>query len=316
MTVALVDAKGKETASAESDADGVVRFSAVYPGEYRLRAVCPDGWTATLEPDAIAAASGATLDAGRIGLTKLGGVSGVVFADADYDGLRGETEAAAPATVTLLDGEGNALAQTRTDASGAYAFCGKYIVSFRLPEGWQFTRERADAPSYNSDVPETAANEARTARLYLPMGETLLVDAGGYRAAKLSGEVWLYPDGGEALTGVRVLLTRGGETVRETETDARGAYAFDALPPGEYAVEPQLPDGLLVRSEEMESVTLAMGESRGNVRFAAVRAAKLTGAIAGANAFVTLQGPDGANWECREVGSDGGGGGLVRRKRR
>ena len=307
VTVALVDAKGKETASAESDADGVVRFSAVYPGEYRLRAVCPDGWTATLEPDAIAAASGATLDAGRIGLTKLGGVSGVVFADADYDGLRGETEAAAPATVTLLDGEGNALAQTRTDASGAYAFsglkAGKYIVSFRLPEGWQFTRERADAPSYNSDVPETAANEARTARLYLPMGETLLVDAGGYRAAKLSGEVRLSPDGGEALPGVRVLLTRGGETVRETETDARGAYAFDALPPGEYAVEPQLPDGLLARSAKTESVTLAMGESRGNVRFAAVRAAKLTGAIAGANAFVTLQGPDGANWECGEVGA-------------
>lgn len=307
VTVALVDAKGKETASAESDADGVVRFSAVYPGEYRLRAVCPDGWTATLEPDAIAAASGEKLDAGRIGLTKLGGVSGVVFADADYDGLRGETEAAVSAAVTLLDGEGNALAQTRTDASGAYAFsglkAGKYIVSFRLPEGWQFTRERADAPSYNSDVPETAANEARTAQLYLPMGETLLVDAGGYRAAKLSGEVWLSPDGGEKLTGVRVLLTRGGETVLETETDARGAYAFDALPPGEYAVEPQLPDGLLVRSEEMESVTLTMGESRGNVRFAAVRAAKLTGAIAGANAFVTLQGPDGANWECSEVGA-------------
>ena len=307
MTVALVDEKGNEVASAETDADGAVRFSAVYPGEYRLRAVCPDGWAATCEPDTIAAASGAKLDAGLIGLTKLGGVSGRVFADADYDGLRGETEAAASATVTLLDGEGNALAQTRTDASGAYAFsglkAGEYIVSFRLPEGWQFTRERADAPSYNSDVPETAANEARTARLYLPMGEALLVDAGGYRAAKLSGEVWLYPDGGEKLAGVRVLLTRGGETFRETETDARGAFAFDALPPGEYMIAPQLPDGLLACGAETETVTLSMGESRGNVRFAAVRAAKLTGAITGANAFATLRGPDGAVWESGEVGA-------------
>lgn len=308
-SVSLVTGEGaRETvvAAAETDEAGEVRFENVYPGSYRLRAE-REGWALTAGPETLTVESGESIDAGLIGLTELGSVSGRTFTDEDYDGLRGETEKPASATVTLLDGAGNALASTRTDANGAYRFdglkAGKYAVAFELPEGWQFTRSREDAPSYNSDVPETSENQARTAAIYLPMGEELPVDAGGYRAAKLSGAVWMYPNGNDGAANVPVRLMRGGEVYRETETDARGAYAFDALPPGEYTVEPVLPDGLLVMNETAANVTLAMGETRGGVRFAAVQAAALRGTIGDEGANLSLRSEAGEVWECGDVGT-------------
>lgn len=307
-TVLLVSGEGaRETiaASAVTDENGAARFADVYPGTYRLRAEC-DGWTQTTQTGEIVAASGNSIDAQRIGLTKTGRISGAVFADENYDGLRSEGEAAVSAVATLLDGAGNTLAKTRTGADGAYCFdgltAGKYAVSFQLAEGWQFTRNREDAPSFNSDVPETLGSEAATAVMYLPMGETLLADAGAYRAAKLSGAVWMYPNGSEGVADAAVRLVREGAVFRETTTSARGAYAFEALPPGEYTVEAVLPDGMLSMNGT-ESATLAMGETRANVRFAAVYAARIAGTTSGSDVALTLRRASGETWECGEAGA-------------
>ena len=287
-----------EAASAVTDETGAVCFDGVRPGNYLLEIKTPaENWAFTTQEtertQALAVQSGATVDAGVIGLTELGTISGTVFADTDYDGLRAQDDPGVAATVWLLDATGEAVAQVQTDANGGYAFeglkAGRYTVRFQLPEGWQFTRARDDAGSFNSDVPETADRVASTAQMYLPMGETLLADAGGYAPASLSGAVWLdeadsgvYAGAQAGLAGVTVTLARDGETVAVAATQEDGTYGFDALPPGTYTLRAALPEGLLPADDALEQQwTLAMGEECNNVRIALVQAACVSGTADG-----------------------------------
>lgn len=319
IVLALVNgARETPLATGISGADGAVRFENVRPGLYRVHIAPPEGdWAFTAGTgDALATvAAGETARTGEMGLTRLGAVRGRVFADSNYDGLRGRDDPGVSATVLLLSDSGETVAQARADSAGAYAFegvkAGRYAVRFLLPEGWRFTRENADAPSYNSDVAETAASEATTARMYLPMGETLLADAGAYRTASLSGLVWLdaedsgvYPGAQAGLSGATATLLRAGEVVVTAETDENGRYAFAALPPGEYSLRMTLPQGCLAaegapQNEVETALTLKMGERASAPRIAAVYAATLTGTVRAegsglAGAELTLTGETGA----------------------
>ncbi len=272
-----------------TDADGEVHFDGLRPGAYRLQYGMPSGswgFTTGVAESASGTSERFSVEADKTaahaaGLTRLGEISGIVFADADYDGLRGAQETGIAAKVTLLDRAGVAVASVQTGADGAYRFAGltagQYAIRFELPEGYQFTQNRADAPSYNSDVPETKGTVAATGTLYLPMGETLLVDAGGYQAAYVSGVVWqdvrndaVYTPSSLPIANIPVALLHGGEIYMQGVTDGQGSFAFGGLPPGQYAVEVTLPDGLRVVSGGALSFSLAMGERRTDVNTGAV----------------------------------------------
>lgn len=251
----VTDATEAIAAQAFTDAQGNVRFDGLRPGRYRIRYQLPDaGWGFTAGVAETAGIHGTTevvtLQSGKqhaaedVGLTKYGTVEGRAFVDADYSGLRKEGEAGLSVQVALLTASGQVLREAQTQRDGGYAFdklpAGMYSVRFTLPDGYVFTRQRMDAPSYNSDVPETDGLVAQTDAIYLPMGETLLLDAGAYRPASLAGLVWQdlrgqgrYQYDNPPLSGLAVTLLREDEEVARMTTGADGAFRFEDIPPGE-----------------------------------------------------------------------------------
>lgn len=301
MAVSLLRMTGSTTetlaALAHTDAEGNVRFDNLRPGLYKLQYELPDAdsWGFTAGATDIAGRYGYsepyTLSSGRdhafedVGLTKYGRIEGTAFMDADYSGLRDAGEAGLSIEVALLTASGGVLREAYTRADGGYAFdrlpAGMYSVRFTLPSGYAFTRQRMDAPSFNSDVPEAEGLVAQTDAIYLPMGESLLLDAGAYRKASLSGAVWQdigsrgrYSYGNPPLAGLSVTLLREGVEHALATTDADGAFRFADIPPGAYTVRVSLPDTMrftapstgtrpslvpLTDATEAETGTLAIG---------------------------------------------------------
>lgn len=287
MTVQLLDAAGRTARTQETDDEGNVAFEALRPGTYRLAYVLPEaeGWGFTRgvaeetagqgQSEAIVLVGGAEADAAQVGLTRLGSIAGIAFEDANYNGIRDDEEPGLQIDVALLDGAGNIVQQTRAAADGSYRFArllpGLYSVRFTLEEGYAFTLHRTDAPSYNSDVQQTQALSAQTDAIYLPVGEALLLDAGAYRVASVSGKVWhdirnngLYTSECPPLEGLPVALMQGGDVYLETLTDAEGNYRFDALAPGAYAIRISLAEDMrFTASAEGGSAIVGTDQTQG-----------------------------------------------------
>jgi len=117
-------------------------------------------------------------------------------------------------TMTL---SGDFSGTTTTDASGAYEFLGMpdghYTVTPSLDGGWAFTPDSLAVTVSGADEP----------------GQDF-VEAGAFA---ISGHVT-----GDVAAGVTVTLS--GDGTGSTLTDQAGAYAFTALPNGNYAVTPTL----------------------------------------------------------------------------
>lgn len=255
-------------ATQTTDAVGNVLFGGLRADTYRLQ-VAPAlqgewGYTAGVDTvqgnagttAALHVGQGAQVQAAAIGITRLGNISGQVFEDADYDGLRGAAEAGvAGATVSLLNAGGAVLRTAQVGVDGAYRFdrlmTGLYAIEVELPGAYAFTKARKDAPSFNSDVPQTVEAFSQTDAMYLPPGEALLVDAGAFRRGVIGGTLWqdTAANGRRAgsspvLPGIAIALLQGGETVAATATDERGAFAFGDLPPGSYTIAASLAGGM------------------------------------------------------------------------
>lgn len=253
-----------------TDSAGNVAFEGLRPGSYQLEYHLPDavqwGFTggtaqedgATGYSQVISLLSGDETAFDDVSITQLGSITGIVFEDSDYNGLREEHEKGIAADIMLLDGNGAVVAQATSGAEGRYTFtqvkAGMYTIRFTLPDGLRFTKHRADAPSYNSDVPQVDGSSSQTDAVYLPMGETLLLDAGAYRPASISGSVWMdtqnngqYLSSGSnpPMPGCEVALLREDATeILRTTTDEAGAYLFGNLEPGGYSIRFFLADDM------------------------------------------------------------------------
>lgn len=90
----------------------------------------------------------------------VGSIQGDAFQDLNNDGIMNGGEPLANVPVQLLDGNGNVLFTTFTNASGHYIFTGlptgTYQVRFGIPSGYNSattTSQNNGAPAFDSDVP-------------------------------------------------------------------------------------------------------------------------------------------------------------------
>ena len=156
------DADGSPVPAQVTGADGLYRFTNLAPGAYRVHFAPPTGYTATGvhvggdtavdsdAPDADSATlppGGAdlTLDAGFVTDARpLGSVVGLVYVDADRDGVRDPGERPlGGVTVQLVDAGGNVVATTVTASDGSYRFDnvepGTYTLRQTQPDGYGST---------------------------------------------------------------------------------------------------------------------------------------------------------------------------------
>ncbi len=262
----ISDAGVSFVASAKTDDDGRAVFADLRPGTFKLKYSLPSsdwGYLSGVEREeggwgegkAIAFVAGENEIEVGAGIAKRGEISGLVFVDPDYDGIRAEGAEGLSTDVTLLRADGTEDTKIQSDSSGAYHFRGilpgYYSLRFEIPPGYAFTANRDDAPSFNSDAPEAQGSVGETAQVFLPSGETLLLDAGVYLGASISGSVWqdirgngLYAGGNPPFADCAITLVKDAKPYAETTTARDGTYSFHMLPPGDYSVRVALPSGM------------------------------------------------------------------------
>ncbi|NOY82108.1 MAG: hypothetical protein GXP31_14015, partial [Kiritimatiellaeota bacterium] len=177
-------------------------------------------------------------------------IAGLVWDDADFDGVQGAGEGGLQGvSVELLDGQAaTVLDSTTTDALGQYWFdnltSGDYVVRFTPLTDYVFSPQaRGTDPTKDSDAD---AVTGRTDVITLVAGtDQTDIDAGMVETGSIGDLVWDdadfdgIQDAGEGgLQGVSVELLDGQATtvLGSTTTDAFGQYLFDNLPPGDYVV--------------------------------------------------------------------------------
>jgi large repetitive protein len=236
----LLDANGSEISAQEIGADGLYSFAGLEPGVYTLALtnVAPE-LTLAVEPEGdgdtsvrLELAPGEVRSDVNFGFVteQQGSVSGLVWLDANADGLRDAGEAGLPGiTVALSQGETTQTVTTVED--GTYRFeaaVGEYAVSLKnLPD---------DVLPVVGSLPVTVAAGTEIAGvnfgLWPDMQETI------------RGTAWIDADGdgrpGAEEPGlpelVITLMDSEGQALREILTDASGAYAFVDLEAGLYTV--------------------------------------------------------------------------------
>lgn len=154
-------------------------------------------------------------------------ISGVVYNDANGNGVRGASEAGIGAVVIELSryagGSYVPIATTKTTSTGSFAFShlagGSYIVWEKTPSGFRIT-----APGLQQyRVGLTGANAIVSA----DFGDTQLGLIGGLITSSATHA---------PLPGQTVLLeTTAGKILAQTQSDATGRYAFKT-PAGVYRV--------------------------------------------------------------------------------
>jgi hypothetical protein len=295
----------------DSGAPGYYIFH-VYQSNYVVEFVSPSGFELTVsnqggddDLDSDANQDGFTGSIGVVGdqhitnidagLVTTSSMCGTVWYDDDGDGFRDDDEEGInDVTVRIFD-SGGALIDTAITAAdmdtddGSYCFDnlvpGDYFIQVLLPDGFVFSpAEVTSDESRDSDVNE--ANGAGTTSLFTlgPGDRKTDIGAGIYQGGTICGIVWqdvqgstanIYDPGVDALLSmveVDLLSIDLDQTVSTIETDENGAYCFESVPVGSYAVMIGAPGSLSyvepnVGNDEMVDSDVSESTGRTDVFF-------------------------------------------------
>lgn len=285
--VVVLSQNGAVVQTVRSGENGVYQFADVLAGDYvvsvdlnTLRA----GFAATYDLDggldnqtAIQAENGVDINGVDFGFKAEanGVIDGLVWADANQDGLYSDGESAfADVAVVLTDANGAEI-HTSTNATGAFRFenlaIGTYTVyvdGANVPAGYA---------AVNGDSVTVELAEATAA-------ESVSFAFAAEATASISGFIWLelnnygvYDSHESGFKGLTVaLLDANGATVDSVTLGADGVYTFSELLPGQYTVSivtSNIPSKLIVTvnpagdGEFATSLTLTSGEAVQGVDF-------------------------------------------------
>ena len=258
VPVTLTTPSGAVIATTTTDQNGNYLFTDVPPGTYVVVAAQPAN--SSESPAAPNPTAPFTVSAGQqyldadIGFVPniIGTVGGTVWNDANSNGLLEGGEPRLPGvSVDLLDGSGNIIATTTTDANGTYTFTvplGTYQV--RVSDT---THTLADyvlgplGPTPGAD--NNSQGQPYTVTL-TPGNPTNTTGDFGYvkpdaTLGKIGNQIWVETDrdgvfepadGENGIEGVTVDLYLNGIFYARTTTSASGDYVFTGLPAGNYTV--------------------------------------------------------------------------------
>lgn len=272
VTVNLVNEAGTVVATTTTDADGNYSFTGLNAGAYTVKVV-KDGQLANLtqteDPDGTKDnASGAiTLNTDNpvrenvnFGYVTKHAISGNIYLDENRDKTKnGDDVNLSGVTVTLVDGSGNVVATTTTDASGNYNFPGLADGTYTVKvdtTGKLAGLEQTEDPSGAKNSQSTPITFTRDDP------DVTNVNFGYAKDYTVSGSVYYDKDrnssmgvGEQGFGGITVnLLDKDGNITATTTTAADGSYSFGKLPAGKYSVQIEQPD-LLKKLEQTQNST-------------------------------------------------------------
>jgi protocatechuate 3,4-dioxygenase beta subunit len=282
----LIDSGGNDTGlRARTNSAGYYQFTNLAAGAYTVMEVHPAGWLDGIDTPGnlggVAAVSPPgdmisqiTIDWGQTGLEYNfgellpGSIAGRVHAHSGPDCNFDNPEILlAGVRIDLLDGSGNVIATTTTNAAGEYLFTGlrpgTYSVREHQPAGYFDGGERiGTAGGAKHDV--LGVYSVFTGINIVSDLDAIQYDFCEKLPASISGRVHAdldndcdFENPDLVLEGVAVqLLDAAGNLVATTTTNAAGEYRFEGLEPGDYQIHEIQPAGYF---DGMERVGTAGG---------------------------------------------------------
>ncbi len=267
-TVWLMDAStGELLISAMTDENGRFTMEGIAPGHYRLAFPMTEGlrvprgggdFTAQkdcLVTDILEIWSSGAYTGATLAIVRETELSGHVWL------ARGnKTEALAEVPVQLLSADGAVLAQTTSDADGAYHFPGLMPADYRiravLPAsvlavyaGDPLMREGGLVSIVTANDGQNLVSDVITVRMAKHQRN---LDIGAVLPGKLGDRVWLdlnkngLQDGDEeGVPNITIVLLQNGETVATTTSDQYGFYVFEGIYPTEYTLHVTWPEQIV-----------------------------------------------------------------------
>ena len=306
VTVNLVNEAGAVVATTTTDADGNYSFTGLNAGTYTVKVV-KDGELANLtqteDPDGTKDnASGAiTLNTDNpvrenvnFGYVKKHAISGNIYLDENRDKTKnGDDVNLSGVTVTLVDGSGNVVATTTTDASGNYNFPGltdgTYTVKVDTTgklAGLEQTEDPSGAKNSQSTPITFTRNDPDATNVNFGYVPDYSIAGNVYRDSNRSES----KDATETVfQGVTVnLVDASGNVVATTTTDADGNYSFSKLPAGDYTVK-VVKDGAIKDMDQTEDPDGTKDNASGKISIGADNPTQ-TGVNFGYNPNNTIKG--------------------------
>lgn len=306
VTVNLVNEAGAVVATTTTDADGNYSFTGLNAGTYTVKVV-KDGELANLtqteDPDGTKDnASGAiTLNTDNpvrenvnFGYVKKHAISGNIYLDENRDKTKnGNDVNLSGVTVTLVDGSGNVVATTTTDASGNYNFPGlsdgTYTVKVDTTgklAGLEQTEDPSGAKNSQSMPITFTRNDPDVTNVNFGYAKDYSIAGNVYRDSNRSES----KDATETVfQGVTVnLVDASGNVVATTITDADGNYSFSKLPAGDYTVK-VVKDGVIKDMDQTEDPDGTKDNASGKISIGADNPTQ-TGVNFGYNPNNTIKG--------------------------